>query len=196
MHKAGLIIQKNNLPAIDKDHAREFGRMLIQVNSGRIVPVNTLSSEILRKIARKETYKGQTPDQVMLGMLIYPDVWQHEPVIRVSNPKLQEILGMHSGYASFTDFFSPDGNYRLKSYVDEAYRKKPANRRKFENEVIRTDERLNICYLVFTRELLKDISRSRKVLLTHGIHRSPYQEFSLRKIRFLPTIYWIIISKR
>ncbi|MBP1667838.1 MAG: cytochrome c assembly protein [Bacteroidetes bacterium] len=146
---------REKLPAIDKSHAREFGRMRIQVNSGRIVPVNTLSSEILRKIARKETYKGQTPDQVMLGMLVYPAVWQHEPVIRVTNSKLQEVLGMHSGYASFADFFSPEGNYRLKSYVDEAYRKKPANRGKFENEVIRTDERLNICYLVFTRELLK-----------------------------------------
>jgi cytochrome c-type biogenesis protein CcsB len=145
---------KNNLPVIDKEHARDFGRMLIQVNSGRIVPMNTLSSDLLRKIARKETYKGQTPDQVMLGMLIYPEIWQHEPVIRVSNPELREILGIPSGYASFIDFFSRDGTYLLKTYVDEAYRKKPANRRKFENEVIRTDERLNICYQLFTREVL------------------------------------------
>jgi len=146
---------KNNFPVMDKNHAREFGTMLIQDNGGRIVPVNTLASEVLRKVARKETYKGQTPDQVMLGMLVNPDIWQHEPVIRVSNPGLQEILGIQSGYASFTDFFSPEGNYRLKSYVDEAYRKKPANRRKFENEIIRTDERLNICYLVFTQDVLK-----------------------------------------
>jgi cytochrome c-type biogenesis protein CcsB len=117
--------------------------------------MNTMASEILRKVARKEAYKGLTPDQVMLGMLIYPNIWQHEPVIRVSNPKLREILGIQSDYASFTDFFAPDGNYRLKSYVDEAYRKRPANRRKFENEVIRTDERLNVCYMVFTHEVLK-----------------------------------------
>ncbi|OFY51343.1 MAG: c-type cytochrome biogenesis protein CcsB [Bacteroidetes bacterium RBG_13_46_8] len=146
---------KNNLPVVDKDHAREFGRMLVQVNNGRIVPMNTMSSEILRKVARKETYKGQFPDQVMLGMLAYPVFWQHEPVIRVSSPGLREILGTHSGYASFIDFFSRDGNYLLKPYVDEAYRKSPANRSKFDNEVMRTDERLNICYLVFTREVLK-----------------------------------------
>jgi cytochrome c-type biogenesis protein CcsB len=141
-------------PVIDKDHAREFGRMLIQVSNGRIVPMNTLSSEILRKVARKENYKGQNPDQVMLGMLVYPGIWQHEPVIRISNPELRKVLGIHSAYAAFTDFFSGNGNYILKIYVDEAYRKRPANRRKFDNEVIRTDERLNILYLVFTKEIL------------------------------------------
>jgi cytochrome c-type biogenesis protein CcsB len=153
--QSGSESQRNDFPVVDINHAREFGRMLVQENNGRIVPMNTLASEILRKVARKETYKGLTPDQVMLGMIIYPNIWQHEPVIRVSNSKLRKILGLHSDYASFTDFFSPDGNYKLKSYVDEAYRKKPASRKKFENEVIRTDERLNVCYLVFTQEVLR-----------------------------------------
>jgi cytochrome c-type biogenesis protein CcsB len=90
-------------------------------------------------------------------MFVNPDTWQYEPIIRVTNSRLQEILGIHSGYASFIDFFSHDRNsgYLLKTYVEEAYRKKPVNRKKFDTEVIRTDERLNICYLIFTREVLK-----------------------------------------
>jgi cytochrome c-type biogenesis protein CcsB len=148
---------KNKFPVISKDHAQEFGRMLVQDNGGRIIPLNTLSSEVLRKVARKESYKDQTSDQVLLGMFVNPDTWQYEPIIRVTNSRLQEILGIHSGYASFIDFFSHDRNsgYLLKTYVEEAYRKKPVNRKKFDTEVIRTDERLNICYLIFTREVLK-----------------------------------------
>lgn len=148
---------KNKFPVISKDHAQEFGRMLVQDNGGRVIPLNTLSSEVLRKVARKESYKDQTSDQVMLGMFVNPDTWQYEPIIRVTNSRLQEILGIHSGYASFTDFFSHDRNssYLLKTYVEEAYRKKPVNRKKIDNEVIRTDERLNICYLIFTQEVLK-----------------------------------------
>jgi cytochrome c-type biogenesis protein CcsB len=148
---------KNELPVIDKNHAQKFGRMLIQDNGGRIIPLNTLSSEVLRKVARKEFYKGQTSDQILLGMFVDPGAWQTEPIIRVTNSRLQEILGIHAEYASFTDFFSHGKNsgYILNTYVEEAYRKKPASRKKFENEVIRTDERLNICYLVFTWEVLK-----------------------------------------
>jgi cytochrome c-type biogenesis protein CcsB len=148
---------KNKLPVIDKNHAQEFGKMLVQDNRGRIIPLNTLSSEVLRKVARKESYKGQTSDQVLLGMFVNPGNWQYEPIIRVTNSRIQEIMGIHSEYASFADFFPHDRNssYILKTYVDEAYRKKPVNRKKFDNEVIRTDERLNICYLVFTQEVLK-----------------------------------------
>jgi cytochrome c-type biogenesis protein CcsB len=147
----------NELPVISKDHAQVFGRMLIQDNGGRIIPLNTLSSEVLRKVSRKESYKGQNPDQVLLGMFVYPVIWQHEPIIRVSNPRIREILGIDSDRASFIDFFSRENNfsYILKPYIDEAYRKRPADRKKFDNDVIRTDERLNICYMVLTQEVLK-----------------------------------------
>jgi cytochrome c-type biogenesis protein CcsB len=145
-----------SLPVIDKNHAREFGRLLIQVNNGRIVPVNTLSSEILRKISRKETYKGQNSDQVLLGMLVFPGPWEDEPVIRVSNPRLRQVLGIHQVFASYSDFFSPgEGYYLLKDYVEDAYRKKPLSRNKFDNEVIKADERLNVCYMIFSKDILK-----------------------------------------
>jgi cytochrome c-type biogenesis protein CcsB len=63
---------------------------------------------------------------------------------------------MHSKekYFSFASFF-PENNYVLHEYVENAFRKKPAIRSKFDNEVIRLDERINICYLVFTGDLFR-----------------------------------------
>ncbi|MBN1597433.1 MAG: cytochrome c biogenesis protein CcsA [Bacteroidales bacterium] len=151
------IVMNKDLPVIEQTHASKFGQLLVQDNGGRIEPVNTLASEVLRKVSRKNDYKGQSPDQVLLGMMTYPELWQQEPMIKVSHDGIRNDLGIDSKYASFNDFFKNDeyGSYLLKPMVEEAYRKKPAYRTKYDNEIIRTDERVNICYLVYTAALLK-----------------------------------------
>jgi cytochrome c-type biogenesis protein CcsB len=147
----------NSLPEIPAEIATDFGEILVQDNGGRIKPVNTLASEVLRKLARKETYKGQTADQIILGMMVYPQQWQNVPMIRVGHSEIQKELGIESKYASFLDFFRTDTytGYSLQTFVEEAYRKQPSYRSKFDNEIIRVDERLNIAYLVYTGALFK-----------------------------------------
>jgi cytochrome c-type biogenesis protein CcsB len=139
---------------VDKEHASTFGKLLVQDNNGRIEPMNTLSSEVLRKLTRKSTYKGMDPDQVFLGMLINPSLWQHEPIIRATHPQIKELLRSKEEYYPFTSFFKEDA-YILQRYAEAAFRKKPAGRSKFDNEIIRLDERVNICYLVFSGQFLR-----------------------------------------
>ncbi|MEZ5082798.1 MAG: hypothetical protein R2750_05050 [Bacteroidales bacterium] len=43
----------DKLPEIKKEHAEAFGKLIVQDRDGRLKPVNTLSSEVLRKLARK-----------------------------------------------------------------------------------------------------------------------------------------------
>ena len=150
--------QPDKLPVVKQEIAEDFGSIQVQDNGGRIEPVNTLASEILRKVYRKEQYEEQQPDQVLLGMWTFPDVWQHEKMIRVGHPEIQKILGIDSKYAAFIDFFSISdnyGGYLLHDRVENAYRKKPSYRNKLDNELIRVDERLNVCYLVYTGSLFK-----------------------------------------
>ncbi len=154
----GLSAQDNsqNKPSrtIAPEHAKVFGRLLLQDNGGRIEPVSTLSSDVLRKIYRKDQYNGLSSEQVFIGMMVNPESWQHEPIIRSTHPQIQEIMGSKGKYFSFASFF-PDNNYILHNYVENAYRKKPAERNKFDNEIIRLDERINICYLMFTGDMLR-----------------------------------------
>lgn len=147
----------DTLPVINRELARDFCNVLVQDNGGRIEPLNTLASEVLRKVTRKEQYNGQHPDQVLLGMWVYPDIWQREKMIKVSHPEMQRLLGLNSSYAAFIDFFEHDqyGGYIFKDQVENAYRKKPVYRSKFDNELIRVDERLNICYLLYTGTVFK-----------------------------------------
>ena len=143
---------------IDKTHAAKFGQLLIQDPGGRIKPVNSLSSEFLRKICRSDKLLDQNSDQVLLGMLVYPGFWQEVPIIRVSHPDILNILQIKGKLASFNNIFniqSKEHQYKLARYVQQAYLKKPGERNKFDNEIIKFDERVNLCYMVYTGEFLR-----------------------------------------
>ena len=143
--------------AIPADQASKFGKLLVQDPDGRVKPMNTLSSEVLRKVSRKMSLEGMGPDQVILGMLVDPVHWQQVPMIKISHPAIAELLGIKGKYASFLDFLDPgtENGYRILEQVRRAHRKKSADRSKFDNEILRVDERMNICYMVFTGDILR-----------------------------------------
>lgn len=159
---SGLVAQHNHhisvsdLPEVSKEQAEKFGQLLVQSHDGRFKPVNTLSGEILRKVARKSKLEGLNSDQVMLGMMSSPVKWQQVPMIKISHPELKEILGIDGKHAAYLDFIDiNEGTYKLGKYVSEAYEKKPSMRNKFDNEIMKADERLNICFMVYKGDLLK-----------------------------------------
>ena len=150
-----------DLKPVDKQEAKAFGELVVLSRDGRIKPVNTLSSEILRKITKKAGFEGLTPDQVLLGMVSDPVSWQQVPMIKIRfgiarNTELQHILGVKGDYASYLDFIDmKTGKYKLGSYVQEAYNKKPIHRGLFDKDIMKVDEKLNICYMVYTGDMLR-----------------------------------------
>ncbi len=147
-------IMKNH---ISKEHAEKFGTLLVQGHDGRIEPMNTMASELLRKVARKDKLMGLTPNQVLLGMIVNPVKWQSIPMIKIKNEEVARRLGIDGDYASFMDFINVEegGSYKLQQAVEEAYRKKPAERSKFDNEVMKADERLNISFMIYNNSMLR-----------------------------------------
>ncbi len=146
------LIQAN---AIDKNHSDKFGRLVVQDDGGRLKPFSTTTSEVLRKVSRKSEYKGLNSNQVVLGMLQNPYLWQLAPMIKVNNEELQEKLGLEDKYTSFLSFFSDEAKYVLTNDVEVAYAKKPAERSKYDKEVMNVDERVNICYMVYNGSFMR-----------------------------------------
>ncbi|MDZ7607626.1 MAG: cytochrome c biogenesis protein CcsA [Cyclobacteriaceae bacterium] len=140
---------------IDPAHATSFGKLLVQTKDGRIVPVNTIASQVLVKVYKKSSFEGLSAEQVFLGMLTNPEHWQHQEMVKVADPALQSLLSAKGQFARYIDFFDANGQYKLKVQVDEAYAKKPALRNMFDKELIYVDERLNVCYLTFSGSYLK-----------------------------------------
>lgn len=137
--------------AVLPSHSVEFGKLLVQSTEGRIEPVNTLASEVLRKVAKKGSFQGLSPVQVLLEVMCEPEKWRNVPVIRVGDAELRRILGASGDYVSFSNILKEgEGDYLLRDYVEKAYGKKPAERNKFDKEVINVDERVNILYKYMT----------------------------------------------
>ena len=148
-----------NLPIIHEAHAKKFGKLMVQDNGGRIEPIDTLAREILRKIMKRESYFGLSANQIFLSMLVYSQKWQEVPLIKISLPGVNEIIGIDtkSKYAKFNDFFdfSKEENYKLGKIVEEITRKRPSKRTKLDKEILKVDERVNIMYMTFTGSLLR-----------------------------------------
>jgi len=139
--------------SIDREHAALFSRILTLDNEGRIKPFHTIASEILRKTSREKQLYNQNPSQIVLGMMIDPLLWQMIPLIKVSDNDILKILKREGSLISFVSFFH-DGKYILTPYVESAYSKKPIDRTKFDKNILKVDERVNICSMVFLDNLI------------------------------------------
>jgi len=141
------------IPRIDQAILHDFSRLWIQGEDGRIEPVSTLSSEILRKVTHKSDFDGRSPEEVMLGLYLYPEYWRNVSLLYVTNDKLKSLLGVTESRIPLTTFFDEKGAYKLLEQVNAAFAKMPAQRNVFEKELINLDERVNVCYMVVNGDM-------------------------------------------
>jgi cytochrome c-type biogenesis protein CcsB len=139
------------------EHAAKFGRLVIQDAGGRMKPINTFSSELLRKVSHSNSYKGMNSDQVFLSMTQSAQLWIEVPLIYIKpeNDSIRKIIGIDSKdqYAPFIAFFDEKGNYKLSPYLDDAY--KAANPNNFEKGFIDTDKKVNLMESALSGSILR-----------------------------------------
>ncbi|QYJ69521.1 cytochrome c biogenesis protein CcsA [Flavobacterium litorale] len=142
---------------VSEEHASKFGRLIIQDAGGRMKPVNTFSSELLRKVSKSDTYKGMNADQVFLSMAMFDQAWYNVPVIYLKrgNDSLRAVAGIDKKvkYASLADFFDEKGAYKLSDILEEAYREPVPNQ--FQKDFMDIDRRINLFYSALTGQILK-----------------------------------------
>ncbi len=144
--------------AVSAEHAEAFSKLVVQDYKGRMKPAHTLSRELMRKIYRKESYKGLNADQILLSIFVNNKDWFGEKIIKLG--KHQDLLnkiGVTGSYASYQDFFDNNGNYKLRDEVSRVYNLIPKDRGVYEKELLKVDERLNILNMMFSGGMLKII---------------------------------------
>lgn len=151
------IIQKIKDNAVPKRHAKNFGKLVIQDFGGRMKPINTYASQLLRKLGKQDSYEGLNGDQIMISMLENPVLWYTAPIIslKADNDSIHHILGIdeRAKYTALINFFNPDGSYKLGTYLESAYRAKVPNQ--FQKEFKQADERVNLLYNTLQGKMLK-----------------------------------------
>lgn len=150
--------------SFDKVHADKFGSLIIQDASGRMKPLDTLSTEIMAKLYSSNSLDiakhSLTPNQVILGMMVAPDAYKSIKIIKTKNEDINKAIGTTSDakYASFSQFFEDSTQtrgYKLRTLVDNAIRKQAKHRTKLDKEILKVDERVNIAYSIFTGQLVQ-----------------------------------------
>jgi cytochrome c-type biogenesis protein CcsB len=142
---------------VSEEHAERFGKLVIQDVGGRMKPVNTFASELLRKVSHENAYKGLNADQVFLSMTQLPSAWYQVQLVYMStgNDSIRKIIGIPAKQklASFINFFDEKGNYKLAKYLDDAY--KNPNPNKFQKDFVETDKKVNLLSSALFGSILK-----------------------------------------
>jgi len=111
---------------VSKEHAEAFGKLVIQDEGGRMKPINTFSSELLRKLSLKDKFKDMNSDQVFLSMMLNKVAWYNTEFIAIDkkgkNDSIRKIIGVPEGqrYIKGIDFFDEKGRYKLEPFMREA----------------------------------------------------------------------------
>ncbi len=113
--------------AVPRAEAEKFGHLVIQDDGGRMKPVNTFASELLRKLSFKDSYLGLTPDQVLLSMMMQPRLWTVAEFIALDkkgqNDSIRNTIGVSEDqkYVKLLDFFDATGRNKLDPVLQDAF---------------------------------------------------------------------------
>ena len=142
---------------VSLEHAQEFGSLVIQDSGGRMKPLNTFASELLRKVSKSDTFNGLNADQVLISIIKNPISWYNVPFIYLKrgNDSIRKIAGRNEKekYASFVDFFDDRGSYKISSQLEDAYKASLPNQ--FQKDFIELDRRVNLLFSAFEGKILR-----------------------------------------
>ncbi len=142
---------------IDKNFSKELSKLLIQDYQGRIKPLDTLSRQILTKITKKSTINMLNSNQFFISATIYPEYWKEQKIFKIKSKRLKTILKIDpsENHIKFNDIFDSKGRYKLEPYLDSSSVIEASKRDKFDKELIKLDEKLNIIHTLFLGDFLR-----------------------------------------
>jgi len=156
LNAQNLFAQEPKKMEYSQEHAKLFGKLLVQDPNGRIKPMQTMSNEVLRKVSRAEEWDGFNSNQVFLGLLFNSNYWKTVNMIKVANPDLMKKLGKEGDYVCYNDLINEaEGTYILGQESEMAFAKPESEQNKYEKELIALDERVNIMYQIVTWQYLR-----------------------------------------
>ena len=144
---------------VAEEHAEKFGKLVIQDDGGRMKPIHTFSSELLRKLSFKDKYKDMNADQVFLSMMLNPAIWYNTDFIALDkngkNDSLRSVIGVpkEKEYVKAIDYFDKEGRNKLEPFLEDAFAALAPN--KFERDFKDSYFRLSLLDRALSGEIIK-----------------------------------------
>ncbi len=109
------ISSARSIQTINAEKAREVAREQVVWQDRLCCPFSTFALDFLKSVYGKSNYKGLSPEQVVYGWLLRPEVWKDEPMIHVPETDLQRQLNIDGEYAKFSELFDDTLGYKLNT---------------------------------------------------------------------------------
>lgn len=145
--------------SVSEAHADKFGELIVQTYEGRFAPIHTLAVDVMHKISRKDKFdisgRGEMSlMQVFLDIPLNAEFWKTQKIIYVREKSVADIIGIEGKYASFSQFFNDKNEYKLREFAETAFRKADAERNKFDKELIKINERIEVFMMTYQGSML------------------------------------------
>ncbi len=137
-----------------KNIANQFSTILTQHN-GRIEPMDTLDLDIVHKLTGKSTLYGLTYNQIIVGMVAFPEEFQKLPMIYISDSKIRKAIGIKGKYASYNDFFDAKGNFRFLKEIGDAFHTPDSERTKQQRDWLKLNDVIYVAYMVYSGDVFR-----------------------------------------
>lgn len=153
-------VQGRTLPALNIRQADSLASEQV-IYHDRVVPFNTLARDFVMKLTGRASYAGLTPEQIIGGWLLHPEVWRYEPMIYIKNRELCRLLNLKTSYASVADLF--DGQrYRLQDFW-QGGRETGRKMSPLEKAIVETDEKVGLILMLQKSTLIRPLPKDGSV---------------------------------
>ena len=146
------------LSIVPLDEAEEKVGMQV-IYHDRVVPMNTLARDFVKKLYGKDSFSGLTPEQILLSWQRHPEEWAYVPAIKIKSAELRAALGLEGKYARMVDLFEFDKitTYRLKPYIRDFSAPTDIKPSPLQKAAIETDEKVALVLMLQNGTLIRPL---------------------------------------
>ncbi len=146
------------LPIVSLEEAEEKVEMQV-IYHDRVVPLNTLARDFVKKLYGKESFSGLTSEQILLSWQRYPEEWAYVPTIKIKSAELRTALGIEGKYARMVDLFEFDKmtTYRLRPYIRDFSAPTETKPSPIQKAAIETDEKVALVQMLQNGTLIRPL---------------------------------------
>ena len=151
--------ETQKLPIIPLEEAEEKTDMQV-IYHDRVVPLNTLARDFVKKLYGKDSFSGLTAEQILLSWQRHPQEWAYVPAIKIKSEELRARLGLSGEYARMVDLFA-QGDYRLRQWwqtVNDGNKPSP-----LQKAITETDEKVALILMLQRGTLIRPLPQDGSV---------------------------------
>ena len=155
---------------VDKDLAQRMGTINVLYNN-RICPLNTVTTDFVAKLTGQASWNGYTADQIFTSWMIFYSPWEHQPLIRVKSREVQQLLGIGSQWASYSDFLNEHREYKLGQAVSSVLSGAATTPSAYRKALLEADEKFQLVEMFYKGQLIRMFPY--KLAAAHSSHDGP-----------------------